>query len=187
MDLFLHSPQLFIYRADSSIPPSPSPAQHFNPARTNREIKKLKMRHDERGSQRTAGCRQVKRQEVLGRRAGWRFFIRHSHFFTSWNMMLFSMEERWDEWGKKKTTECNTCCLSFLFSHLWVPIFPVFLKGNIHEGSHLIYVLSLQVIRSQQFTLQAKIQKDYSTKILSVKSDKQYVLDIIRSIKTWTI
>lgn len=65
MDFLLFSPQLFIYRADSSIlPPSP-PAQHFNPARTNKEIKNPKMRHDERGSLWSAGCGQVKRREVL--------------------------------------------------------------------------------------------------------------------------
>lgn len=41
-------PRLFIYRTDGSILPSASPARHSNPARTNREIKKLKMRRDER-------------------------------------------------------------------------------------------------------------------------------------------
>lgn len=75
MDLLVHSPQLFIY----SILPSSSPAQHFNPPRTNREIKKQRMRHDERGSQWSAECGQVKRREalrtVVSRRGGWRFLI----------------------------------------------------------------------------------------------------------------
>lgn len=60
MDLLLHSPELFIYRTGTSILPSSSPAQHFNPARMTREIKKLRLRHDERGSQQSAGCGQVK-------------------------------------------------------------------------------------------------------------------------------
>lgn len=61
MDLLLRSPQLFIY---SSIPPCSSPARLFNPAGTNREIKKLKMRSDESGSQRAAGYGQVQRADV---------------------------------------------------------------------------------------------------------------------------
>ncbi|KAI3355689.1 hypothetical protein L3Q82_004282 [Scortum barcoo] len=73
-------------------PPSPSPARHFNPAGTNREIKRPKMRRDERGSRRSAGCGQVRRSRVKGSRAGWRFLI--SLLFTSWNMMLFSAEGR---------------------------------------------------------------------------------------------
>lgn len=112
----------------------PSPAQHFNPGRTNREIKKMKMRHDERGSQRLAGCGQVERREVLttaeGRRAGWRFlistgpllhFLEHDAVFCGGKVRLV---------GEEKHCECNTCCLSFLFSHLCVSIFPVFLKGK---------------------------------------------------------
>lgn len=42
-----HHSSSFTGQTQASIHPHP-PAQHFNPARTNREIKKLKLRHDER-------------------------------------------------------------------------------------------------------------------------------------------
>lgn len=145
MDLLLHSAQLFIYRTVSSILLSPSPAQYFNPARMNREIKKQKMRHDERGSQRSAGCGQVKRWCVLrtveGRHTGWRFLISAGpllHFlepdtvFCGGQMRLGGKKQ-----NKTKKHSQNTCCLSFLFSHLSISIFTVFFKGE-HTQSHWI-------------------------------------------------
>lgn len=66
-----HHSSSFTGQTQASIPPHPllSTLIQLEPIE---RLKKLKLRHDERGSQRSAGCGQVKR---AGRHVGWRFLI----------------------------------------------------------------------------------------------------------------
>lgn len=157
MDLLLHSAQLFIYRTVSSILLSPSPAQYFNPARMNREIKKQKMRHDERGSQRSAGCGQVKRWCVLrtveGRHTGWRFLISAGpllHFlepdtvFCGGQMRLGGKKQ-----NKKKTLLEHLLFILFIQPLIYFHLYCVLQRRTHTKALDLIFaVRSVQVIHT---------------------------------------
>lgn len=154
--------QLFICRTDRSILPSSSPAQHFNPAGTNREIKKLKMRHDERGSQQSAGCGQVKRREELrtteGRRAGWWFLISTGPLlhFLEHDAVFCWVKVRLP--GEKKTLWVQHLLFILLIQPLICLHLSYVLKGKTHPRAlELMSVQSLQVSRSHQFTHQKYI------------------------------
>lgn len=138
------SPAFYLQSRQRGILPPSSPARHFNPARTNREIKKL--RHDERGSRRSAGCGQVMcRLQVFNQH-------RATCSFTSWNMMRLSVAGRWDRRGE-------TCWVQhLLFILLIQPLLSFHLscgpKGestNKKRALHSIWVVL-------QFTDQTKLQ-----------------------------
>lgn len=162
MDLLLHSAQLFIYRTVSSILLSPSPAQYFNPARMNREIKKQKMRHDERGSQRSAGCGQVKRWCVLrtveGRHTGWRFLISAGpllHFlepdtvFCGGQMRLGGKKTK-----QKKNTPRTPAVYPFYSATYLFPSLLCSSKENTHKGTGSNICSQVCASHSHQFTHQ---------------------------------
>lgn len=143
------STQLFIYSAGSSILPSSSPAQRFNPARANGEIRELKRV--------MAVCRMCAGVGV-GRVVAEVFKSTATHFLEP-DAVFFGGKVRLVG-GKEKALGCS----SSLLSHLCVSIFPVCLNTHTHSQSHTLHS---QVFTGETLTPQHVlkcIQIFYSTR-----------------------